>query len=592
MREQRRLAAIVSADVAGYSRLMGRDESGTLAALKMVRREIIDPRIDAHGGRIVKTIGDGLLLEFPSVVDAVRCMVEVQTAMAARVADVPEDRRFAFRIGVNLGDIIIDGDDIFGDGVNIAARLQEIAPPGGVCVSSRVHDDIRDRLETVFNDGGQQTLKNIARPVQVWRWAPLVAPQPAAAPVTMQPGDAPLALPDKPSIAVLPFQNMSGDPEQEYFVDGLVEDVITALSRDRGLFVTARNSSFTYKGHAVDIRQVGRELGVHYVLEGSVRKAGNKVRITGQLIEAHTGSHVWADRFDGSLEDIFELQDKVANKVASLISPAVEMAEIERAARKTANLQAYDLFLRAKAAFYGTTRKDLDEAIGLAEQCLALDPKFARCHALIAAIYHSRLAGSLSSDLAADAAAAEQAAQRALALDGNDAIVFMQYGAVLVQALGRYDDGVSLLNKAIDLDPNLASAWALRGICKGGQGRVDEAIQDLEHALRLSPRDPRGWLAQHGLAWAHLMAGRYDEAISWASTVLQLQPNLGVTPRVAIAAHALAGRLDKAREASAAHMKIEPETRISTIRETYLRRVTPQAFEILTDGLRKAGFPE
>ena len=285
MTEQRRLAAIVSADVAGYSRLMGRDESGTLAALKALRQEVVDPAIARHGGRIVKTTGDGLLLEFPSVVNAVRCAVEVQTAMADRTAEIAEDRRIAFRIGINLGDIIVEGDDIFGDGVNVAARLQEIAPPGGICISSRVHEDVRDRLDTAFDDGGTQTLKNIARPVQVWRWQPgtPVPPKPAPAPTA-------LPLPDKPSIAVLPFQNMSGDPEQEYFVDGMVEDIITALSRFKSLFVIARNSSFTYKGQAVDIRQVGRELGVRYVLEGSVRKAANRLRITGQLIDAATGA--------------------------------------------------------------------------------------------------------------------------------------------------------------------------------------------------------------------------------------------------------------------------------------------------------------
>jgi len=299
MKEQRRLAAIVSADVAGYSRLMGRDESGTLAALKALRQEVVDPAITSHGGRIVKTTGDGLLLEFPSVVNAVRCSVEVQTAMAVRTAEVAEDRRIAFRIGINLGDIIVEGDDIFGDGVNIAARLQEIATLGGVCVSSRVHDDVRDRLETVFEDSGAQTLKNIARPVQVWRWQPGTAvPRPAPVP-------AALPLPDKPSIALLPFQNMSGDPEQEYFADGIVEDIITALSRFKSLFVIARNSSFSYKGKSLDIRQVGRELGMRYVLEGSVRKAGGKVRITSQLIDSESGTHIWADRFDGPLEDIF-----------------------------------------------------------------------------------------------------------------------------------------------------------------------------------------------------------------------------------------------------------------------------------------------
>jgi TolB-like protein/class 3 adenylate cyclase len=343
MTEQRRLAAIVSADVAGYSRLMGRDESGTLAALKELRREVVDPRIAKHNGRIVKTTGDGLLLEFASVVDAVRCVIEVQTAMAEKNAVVPEDRRIALRVGVNIGDIIIDGDDIFGDGVNIAARLQEIAPPGGLCLSGRAHDDVRDRLNAPFVEMGAQTLKNIARPIPVWSWSPDgMAGESVSAPV--------LALPDKPSIAVLPFQNMSGDPEQEYFVDGLVEEITTALSRFKSLFVIARNSSFTYKGRSVDIKQVCRELGVRYVLEGSVRKAANRLRINGQLIDAPTGGHLWADHFDGVLEDVFELQDRVTSSVVGAIAPKLEQAETKRAMRKpTESLDAYDFFLRAMA---------------------------------------------------------------------------------------------------------------------------------------------------------------------------------------------------------------------------------------------------
>lgn len=596
-REQRRLAAILAADVVGYSRLMGRDESGTLARLREHRQQRLEPTLARHGGRLVKLTGDGALIEFPSAVDALGAAIEFQQAMAEANHVQPEDTRIVFRIGLHLGDLIVDGEDLYGDGVNVAARLETEAPTGGIVISGNMHDAVVGRLEATFEDLGNLVLKNIDRPVRSFRvtWEPADwnVDVRATSVVTARPiSDVSLALPDKPSIAVLPFQNMSGDPEQEYFVDGLVEDIITALSRDQGLFVTARNSSFTYKGRAVDIRQVGRELGVRYGLEGSVRKAGNKVRITGQLIEADTGSHVWADRFDGSLEQIFDLQDQVSNKVASIIYPAVEMAEIERVTRKTTNLHAYDLFLRSKAAFRGSTRKDLDEAIGFAERCLALDPNFARCHALVAGIYNQRLASSFSSDPEADAAMAERAAQRAFALDSNDAAVFMQYGAVLVQALGRHDDGISLLNRAIDLDPNLASAWVLRGLHKGGQGKEEEAIQDLEHALRLNLRDPRRWLAQHGLAWAHLMAGRYDEAVSWGSSVLQLQPNVGVTLRIIIAAHALAGRLDKAREALATHQASEPDTRISMLRKTYLRRVKPVAFEIMAGGLRKAGFPE
>jgi adenylate cyclase len=346
---ERRLAAILAADVVGYSRLVGEDEEGTLERLKVLRRAVADPKIKEHRGRVVRTMGDGLLVEFASVVDAVRCAVEVQREMALRNADLPADRRIEFRIGINLGDIIKDGREIYGDGVNVAARLEALATPGGICVSRVVRDQVRDKLGFAFDDRGEQQVKNIARPVRVFDVnmageAMSLTPDTAAR--------APLALPDKPSIAVLPFQNMSGDPEQEYFADGMVEEIVTALSRIRWLFVIARNSSFTYKGRSVGVKQVGRELGVHYVLEGSVRKGGNRVRITAQLIEAETGAHLWADRFDGCLEDVFDLQDRVAINVAGVIEPALQAAEVRRsAARSVHEVTAYDLYLRALATF-------------------------------------------------------------------------------------------------------------------------------------------------------------------------------------------------------------------------------------------------
>ncbi len=355
---ERRLAAILAADVAGYSRLIGADEGGTLERLKALRRELLDPKIAEHHGRLVKTTGDGLLVEFGSVVDALRCAVEVQREMAGRNAGVPPDNRIELRIGINVGDIVVEDGDIFGDGVNVAARLEALAEPGGICVSARVQEDAAGKLDLAFEDIGEQQLKNIARPVRVYR---------VRSPRRRSPGgrDArrsavAAALPDKPSIAVLPFANMSGDPEQEYFVDGMVEEIITALSRIRWLFVIARNSSFTYKGQAVDVKEVARELGVRYVLEGSVRKAGQRVRITGQLIDAVTGTHLWADRFDGSLEDVFELQDKVAISVAGVIEPALQAAETARSAgRPTNDLTAYDLYLRALAAYFPITRRGL-----------------------------------------------------------------------------------------------------------------------------------------------------------------------------------------------------------------------------------------
>ena len=361
MSQTRRLAAILAADVAGYSRLMGADEEGTLERLKALRRELSDPKIEEHHGRIVKTTGDGLLVEFASVVDAVRCAVDVQREMAGRNAAVPAERRIEFRIGINLGDIISDDNDIYGDGVNVAARLEALAEPGGICVSRVVRDQVRDKLDVAFDDRGEQQVKNIARPVRVFDVR--IAAE-TATPAPDPPARASLPLPDKPSIAVLPFQNMSGDPEQEYFVDGMVEDIITGLSRIKWLFVIARNSTFVYKGQPIDVKQVGRELGVRYVLEGSVRKAGNRVRITGQLIDTADATHVWAERYDRALDDIFALQDELTISVVGAIEPTLRQAEIERARRKRPDsLDAYDLYLRALPFAFTAMPKFGDKAL-------------------------------------------------------------------------------------------------------------------------------------------------------------------------------------------------------------------------------------
>src|SRR6266567_1792999 len=325
MSEPRKLAAILAADVAGYSRLTGLDEEGTLKRLRKLRRELINPAVSLHRGRIVKTTGDGILIEFPSVVDAVRCALDVQRGMASRNEEIPADRRIEFRVGINVGDVVVEGEDLLGDGVNVAARLEGISESGGICISDAAYQQVRDRLDLDFEDAGEQQLKNITRPVRAYHV------RLDRSPAQAKPA---LPLPDKPSIAVLPFQNMSGDAEQEYFADGVVEEITTALSRFRNLFVIARNSTFTYKGRALDVKQVGRELGVRYILEGSVRKAGNHVRITGQLVDALTGAHLWADRFDGTLENIFELQDKVTESVVGAVKPRLEQAEIERAKRK------------------------------------------------------------------------------------------------------------------------------------------------------------------------------------------------------------------------------------------------------------------
>src|SRR5947209_8595258 len=363
-RAERRLTAILAADVAGYSRLMGQDEAGTLSRLRAHRRELIDPKIAEHKGRIVKTTGDGLLVEFPSVVEAVACAVAVQRGMAERNVSSPQDQRIVFRVGINLGDIIVDGEDIHGDGVNVAARLEALAEPGGVCVSGTVRDHIGDRLDITFDDMGEQSLKNIARPVRVY--AVRLANVARTPTVSLSESQTVLALPDKPSIAVLPFQNMSGDPEQEYFADGMVEEIITALSRVRWFFVIARNSTFTYKGHAVDVKQVGRELGVRYVLEGSVRKSGNRLRITAQLVEAETGNHLWAERYDRDVSDIFAVQDEITERVVAAIEPELYTAEQVRSQSKPPDsLDAWECVIRALSCIGQGTQDENTEAEAL-----------------------------------------------------------------------------------------------------------------------------------------------------------------------------------------------------------------------------------
>ena len=576
-REQRRLAAIVSADVAGYSRLMGGDESGTLAALKAVRREIVDPYISAHGGRIVKTTGDGLLLEFPSVVDAMRCVVEVQTAMAAHGGDI------VFRIGVNLGDIIIDGDDIFGDGVNIAARLQEIATPGGVCVSSRVHDDARDRLEALFEDGGAQSLKNIARPVQVWRWSP-GPPAPIVSPA--------LALPDKPSIAVLPFQNMSGDPEQDYFADGMVEDIITALSRFTSLFVIARNSSFTYKGRAVDIKQVGRELGVRYVLEGSVRKAASRVRITGQLIDSETGAHLWADRFDGSLENVFELQDQVTASVAGAVGARVDEVEIERARRKPVeNLGAYDCFLRGMAKFHELLPESVEQARTLFYRAIELEPEFVPPYAVVTRCHINRKITGRVVDKDADMIEVRRLATHVAAAGRNDALSLTWAGYALVSVCSDHAGGGAMMDQALSLNPNLAACWLTRAALSLYQGNHEAAIEESARALRLNPIGFDANFIEGIAAAAHFLIGRYDETLLWSARILARRPWAIVGLQAQAAAYALTGNLDAARKAMTALLRAQPTMTVASQRDVhpYLR---PQDLAKWLDAFRLAGMPE
>jgi adenylate cyclase len=588
---ERRLAAILAADVAGYSRLMGADEEGTLARLKAFRKSLVDPAITAHRGRIVKTTGDGMLVEFGSAVDAARCAVEVQRGMAGQNIDILVDSRIEFRIGIHVGDIIFDDNDIFGDGVNIAARLEGIAEPGGVCISDDAQRQIRGKLDIAFEDMGPQNLKNIAEAMRVWR---LKINTSASAAASMKPQVETiqaLALPDKLSIAVLPFQNMSGDPEQDYFADGMVEDIITALSRFRALFVIARNSSFTYKGRAVDVKQVGRELGVRYVLEGSVRKAANRVRITGQLIDATTGAHLWADRFDGTLEDVFDLQDQVTVSVVSAIAPKLEQVEIERAKRKpTESLDAYDYFLRGTASLHQGTDEAVTEALRLFYQAIELDPEFSSAYGMAAWCYLVRKTNGWMRDLVQEVAETRRLARRATELGRDDAVALCWGGYALAYVAGDVDAGLTYIDQALALNPNLAAAWNFSGWVRIFIGEHQSAIDRFERALRLSPRDPTVFHMRTGIAYANFLAGHYDTASSAARDALRDQAWLGGL-RVLAASKALAGHLDEAREAVDRLLELDPAVRISNLKDR-ISPLRPEDFAKYADGLRKAGLPE
>jgi adenylate cyclase len=585
-RVERRLAAILAVDVAGYSRLMGEDEEGTLAALRAVRRELADPKIAEHRGRIVKTTGDGLLVEFASIVDAVRCAVEVQREMIARNAAAPAGRRIEFRMGINVGDIIIEDGDIFGDGVNIAARLEALAEPSGICLSAAAHEQVRDRLDLAFDDLGEQQVKNITRPVRTYAVA-LGASSRAALPV-----GAPPPLPDKPSLAVLPFQNLTGDAEQEYFVDGMVEEITTAIARLPWLFVIARNSAFTYKGKPVDVKQVAQQLGVRYVLEGSVRKAGNRVRITGQLVDTATGAHIWADRFDGALDDIFELQDQVASSVAGVIEPKLRQAEIERASRKPpANLTAYDLYLRALAQSYRFTEESAAEAVVLTRRALAIDPSHAPAAALAGScrvIQRIQGWGALS---AADVAEAVRLSRQALEVERDDAETIRRAAWTLFFLAGEVALPAAALDRALALNPNAAHAWLVRGSIQAHRNEPDAAIKAIERARRLSPYDPSTFHCAVNIAVAHLAARRFELAIEWADRALHDQPRLGSAMRVKVVALAHLGHLDAARAELARVLTIDPKLTIADYRE-YARFLAPEVLELYVTGLRLAGLPE
>lgn len=583
MRMERRLAAILAADVAGYSRLMEVDEEGTHRDLKAHCHELVEPKIQQHRGRIIKNTGDGFLAEFTSVLDAVRCSSEIQQGMTVRNADVPGDRRIEFRIGVHQGDIITDSGDIFGDGVNVAARLEGISDPGGICVSARVQEDVQGKLDLTLDDIGEQLLKNIERPVRAYRILSenkTTRSRPA------------LSLPDRPSIAVLPFQNMSGDPEQDYFADGIVEEIITALSRFRQLFVIARNSSFTYKGRAADVKEVGRELGVRYVLEGSVRRAANRVRITAQLIDAKTGGHLWAHRFDGTPEDIFDLQDQVTASVVGAIIPKLEEVEFNRIKFKpTESLDAYDYYLRAMTYFNQWTSESIDEALKLFSKAIELDPEFASAHGLAAWCYTRRRQSRWMKDHPHEMAELERLARRAIVLANDDAVALYSGGWALVHVAGCTEEGTAAINRALTLNPNMTNAWHVSGWTNIYLGNPDKAIEHFDRAMRLNPLDPIFERMQIGTIAAYIVAGRYEQSSLFAQAALQQHPNYLPLLRVAAASYALAGKTTGAKEAVARICQLDPTSPLSSAVEfAPFRR--PQDISVYRDALQKAGLPE
>jgi adenylate cyclase len=571
MASTRRLAAILAADVAGYSRLMGADEEGTHERLKAHRRELVDPKIGEHSGRIVKTTGDGMLAEFPSVVDAVRCAAEVQRAMIDREAGMPEGRRIRFRIGINLGDVIVDGDDIFGDGVNVAARLEALSDPGGLCISRTVRDHIRDKLPYPFEDRGEQSVKNIARPVRVYALRPeavadlpvggvpivarhrrrnLVAPIAAAiaavliiaviawwlwpatrsspiarvagTPVTAS-NAQPLVAP-RLSIVVLPFANLSNDPDQQYFADGITEDLTTDLSRIADMFVISRNSAFTYRNKPVDAKQIGRELGVRYLLEGSVRRSENQIRVNAQLIDTTSDAHLWAERFDREIGDLFALQNEITSRIATALNLELITAETARPAERP---DALDYILRARAAMYKPrSRETVDESISLFERALALDPGSVEAQSFLATMLTSRVLdfGSRSED--ADIKRAEELAARAVAASPRSALAH-QAKANLLRLQRRCKEAIPEYEIVLAVNHNWGDAIGSIGRCKIYTGLIEEGIAAQQQAIRLSPRDPQIWIWYFRIGEGHLLLSRIDHAIVWLEKSRNANPAPG-----------------------------------------------------------------
>ena len=583
-RVERRLAAILAADVAGYSRLMGADEEGTLRALTAHRRELIDPKFAEHRGRIVKTTGDGVLVEFASVVDAVRCAVEIQRGIVERNANIPPDKRIEFRVGINVGDIIIQGGDIFGDGVNIAARLEGIAEPGSICVSRTVRDQIGNRLDISFANLGEQTLKNIAQAVRAFRVE--LAGTPAASPLLARPGA--LLLPDRPSIAVLAFNNMSGDPEQEYFSDGISEDIITDLSKLSELHVIARNSTFTYKGKPVDVKQVGRELGVRYVLEGSVRKAGNRVRVTGQLIDAVSGTHIWADRFDRDLTDIFAVQDELTQEIISALKVKLTPEQKGRLARKnTIDVEAYNLFLRAREQALLLTKSNNVEARSLLGRAIAINPDFAAAHACVAFTHlNDYIMGRIDVPERSLQTVLE-IAERAVSMDEEDPYAHFVFSLTLLWHR-EHDRALAEVQRCLALAPSSAEGNLGLSSIQYYSGDARGAVDTINAYMRLDPLYRE--ITLYFLAQAQLSLGLFDEAVITLKRRLERNPNSETSYALLASCYGHLGRMAESRAAWAEVMKIAPDFSLERRRRILPFR-NPDMFEHRLEGMRKAGLP-
>jgi len=576
---ERKLAAIFAADIAGYSRLMARDEVGTLARLKRCRA-IIDRLIASHHGRIFNTAGDSVVADFASAVDAVQCAVAVQAAIVTENAGGTVNEPMQFRIGVHVGDVMVDGDNLLGDGVNIAARLEALAEPGAICISATARDHIGNKLPLAFDDVGDQKVKNMDQAIRVYRVQVEKLPaQPVAA----------LPLPDKPSIAVLPFANMSGDPEQEYFADGMVEEISTALSRIRWFFVIARNSTFTYKGHAVDVKQVGCELGVRYVLEGSVRKSGNRIRITAQLVEAATGNYVWAERYDRDLADIFAVQDEITERVVAAIEPELYAAEHVRSQSKPPDsLDGWECVIRALSLIGQGTRDENTEAEALCRRAIAVAPGYGRAHSLLAWALLRRTVWSGDLQTVVPEISAET--QTALAIDDRDPWAHLAQG-MLQQRLGHPGEAARSARRALELNPNFALAHAFLASALGRQGAYQKAVNCAEHALRLSPRDRLvGYYASLAMAQVHFAGERYPECVIWTRNMIEKSPEYLPGHFFLTAALAMAGDLAAAAEARGTLLRLRPEFSLTWMNEN--ARQTGKLAERLCEGLRKAGVPE